>query len=247
LILVVWLGIGMLAGYKCLILLAALPGAMLIHLFFRRPRAASRRRLILIFPALIAFFLLGYSALIWFFPEVGRLFIVRLNILSGGIAAFLGGETGFPPGYWEWFNSELFKSFWLKFGWLKFELPEAGYAVFRCAVGAALVGIFTFLIRWAAGISVTRRAERESLLIMIFFAAVTIGAYYLFWGLRPAAASVQGRHLFLVMPAWAILFVFGWSRIFPSRWEKQVAYGLPAGMAVISLISLFGYIIPAFS
>ncbi|MDP8275731.1 MAG: hypothetical protein RAO92_04950, partial [Candidatus Euphemobacter frigidus] len=88
---------------------------------------------------------------------------------------------------------------------------------------------------------------RESILILILYAAVALGAYYLFWGLKGTDTTTQGRHLFIVMPAWAILFIFGWCRFFPARLEKGVSYSLLAGFVLLNVVSILFYIIPTFA
>ncbi|MDP8275402.1 MAG: glycosyltransferase family 39 protein, partial [Candidatus Euphemobacter frigidus] len=145
LILLLWHGIGLMVNYKFLIMLAALPGVMLIHLGRPRPRAFSFKKLILWSGALIAIFLMAYAALVWYFPQVARVFIIRTNILYSTLSSYFRGETYFPAGFWPWFHTELFKSFWLKYGWLKFELPPVFYLVLKIASLVALSGVGLFL------------------------------------------------------------------------------------------------------
>jgi 4-amino-4-deoxy-L-arabinose transferase-like glycosyltransferase len=247
LILLLWHGIGLLVNYKFLILLLALPGVILIHLCSHRQLIPSLKKLLLWSGVIILMLLLAYSGLIWYFSEIARVFIIRVNILYSTFSSFLQGKTYFPVGHWHWFHGELFKSFWLKYGWLKFELPLPFYLILKIASLAALAGIGIFLGRWILNRDKFSSQAREAVLTLLLYAAVTLGAYYLFWGLKGGNTTTQGRHLFLVMPAWAILFVFGWCRFFPARYEKGVSYSLLAGFVLLNAVSILFYIIPTFA
>jgi len=238
LILLLWHGLGLLINYKFLILLAALPGIMLIHLCRQRPRAFAFKKLILWSGVFIVILLMAYAGLVWYFPRVARIFIIRINILYLTLSSCLQGKTYFPPGFWHWFHAELFKSFWLKYGWLKYELPLFFYLVLKIASLIALAGVGLFLGRWVLKKTKFSEQARGGIITLVFYAAVALGAYYLFWGLKGTNTTTQGRHLFIVMPAWAILFIFGWSRFFPSRYEKGVSNSLLASFAILNAISI---------
>ncbi len=240
---------GLLVSYKFLILVPALLGSAFIYLLSRSRRSPSDCAGKLLAGCGVAAVLsvLAYCGLIWTFPAIARLFIVRLRLLYSTVSGCLLGKTFFPPGYWPWFNQELFKSFWLKYGWLKFELPPAFYLLWKIAAGVALAGIVLFLFRWLLGKSRLDLSGRGSLLTLLFYAAIALGTYYAFWGLKGANTTTQGRHLFLVIPAWSTLFVRGWLEVFPARWERGLSIGLILGFILLDLISLFGYIAPMFS
>ncbi|MFH1038456.1 MAG: phospholipid carrier-dependent glycosyltransferase [PVC group bacterium] len=245
--LLLWYGLGLLVNYKCLILLSALPGVMIIHFFLHRPRTLSFKKVMIWFGVIFLVFLVAYSGMVWYYSAIARVFIVRVNILYSMLASFLRGDTYFRAGFWHWFHAELFKSFWLKYGWLKFELPPPVYLVLKIASLFSLAGIGLFLGQWIVTRGKIPSQTREAIITLLFFAAVTLGAYYLFWGLRGEDTTTQGRHLFLVMPAWSILFIFGWSRFFPARWITGVSYGLLAGFILLDAVSILFYIIPTFS
>lgn len=246
LFLLLWHGIGLLINYKFLILIFALPGVALIHLCRQRTGTLSLKKLVLWSGVIVSMLLLAYSWLVWYFPGIARIFVVRVNILYSTLSSFFQGKTYFPVGFWHWFNSELFKSFWLKYGWLKYELPPIFYLILKIASLAALAGIGLFLGRWIMSFDKLTNRAREAVLTLLLYATVTLGAYYLFWGLKGGNTTTQGRHLFLVMPAWAILFVFGWCRFFPARYEKRVSYSLLAGFVLLNAVSILFYIIPTF-
>ncbi len=247
LLLALWQGAGLLAGYKLLIVWAALGGGLLLGPFFAGNGIFPIRRFFILSSLAAAFLLTAYSVLAWHFPPVTRVFVVRLNLLADTIVNFCSGRTNFPEGYWSWFNRELFRSFWLKYGWLRYELPAAYYSGFMVATLGALVGLTLFLAgrpRRNPGPASRGRAAAFSLMV---YAVVALGGYYLFWGLKPEATSTQGRHLFLVMPAWAILFVLGWRQLLPARGEWVLAATVTLVFLALNLVSLFGYILPTFS
>ena len=239
-------GFGLLVNYKFLILIPALGGAWFIHYLVKGREYLPVKKLGSWLFLLALVILLGYSLLVWYAPAIARVFIVRINILYTTVRSFLTEGTLVPEGYWHWFNNELFKTFWLKYGWLRFALAPFYYIVFKLVSLAALAGIVFFLTFCLAGRSGTSRGIQESVLTLLLYAAVTIGAYYLFWGLRVTSPTTQGRHLFLVLPAWFILFVFGWCRLFPARWEKRICIAILSFFLAVSVLSLFGYILPTF-
>ncbi len=111
-----FLGLGLMINYKGLILLAVLSVVLLLHFLPRRRRAPAPVRAAGGAGLVVLILAAGYAALVWHFPEVARVFIVRLNIFSSTLLDFLHGRTNFRPDYWSWFHGELFKSFWLKYG-----------------------------------------------------------------------------------------------------------------------------------
>lgn len=237
---------GMMVSYKFLLLVPPLFTVWLIQLFFRGRKTFSWLRFFIWFFLIIIFLILGFSWLVWFFPEIARIFIFRINTFYSIISRYLLGKTFFPKGYWPWFNRELFKSFWLKFGWLKFELAPAFYLVLKIATGISLVGVLFLFVKWLFKKSELKPGQWESVLTLFIYAIFVLGGYYAFWGLKRASTTTQGRHLFLVMPAWSILFVLGWSGLFPARWRNGICICLLLGFIGLDIASLFGYLIPAF-
>jgi len=239
LILLLCYGIGLLVNYKFLILLPVLPGVVFIHLCFNPHRIISLKKLVLWSGGIGAILLLAYSGLVWYFPEIARIFVIRVNILYLTLSSFLKGNTLLPAGHWHWFNSELFKSFWLKYGWLKYELPSIFYLILQIASLAALAGIGIFVVRWITRFDKLTRRDREGVLTLLLYAVVALGSYYLFWGIKGANTTTQARHLFIVMPAWSILFIFGWCQYFPARFQKKVSIVIPAGFGILNVIAIF--------
>ncbi len=240
-------GVGLLVSYKFLILLPPLVLSVWLCLPAGGARGFFSLKTLLRAVVIVLIIILGYSLLVWYFPQIARLFLMRIIILFSTLYNFFTGLAYYPQGYWGWFNRELFKSFWLKYGWMKFELPAGFYLFLQFFSLGALAGNILFLIKWFRGRSKLSSGQRRGILILIIYALATLGAYYLFWGLRGGASTTaQGRHLFIALPAWSILFVFGWTRLFPGRWRQPVISILTALFLALGLFSLFGSIVPVF-
>ena len=235
-------GVGLLVSYKFLILLPPLVLSVWLCLPAGRRGFFSLKTLLGALVILLII-ILGYALLVWYFPRIARLFLMRIIILFSTLYNFCTGIAYFPRGFWGWFNRELFKSFWLKYGWLKFELPAGFYLFLQFFSLGALAGNILFLIKWFRGRSKLSSGQRRGILILIIYALATLGAYYLFWGLRGGASTTaQGRHLFIVLPAWSVLFVFGWSRLAPERHRKKMVVGLTVLFLIVTISVLIDII-----
>jgi len=244
--LLLWHGIGVLVNYKFVILLGALPGVVLIHLYLRQPRTYSFKKLLFCSGVVIVMLLISYAGMAWYFPRIARLFVIRTNILYSTISTYFQSKTSFPPGYWPWFSLEVFKSFWLKYGWLTYELPLFFYRILQIASLIALAGLGLFWGKIIIGKNGGAWPAREGILTLILYASAALVAYYLFWGLKVTGTTTQGRHLFIVMPAWAILFILGWIQFFPARFERGVSLGILSAFALFTIISICFFILPTF-
>lgn len=246
-IILLCIGLGILVNYKGLILLAAFPGVVIIHCLFRHGRFPSLGRVAGRAGLILLLLLAGYSALVWHFPELARIFVVRINILCSTVCSFFRGRTRFPPGFWPWFNSELIKSFWLKYGWLKFEIPLIVYSALTAAAAAAMPGIGWFLVKRLRSRPSARSVAAEPVITLLFLSGTTLAVVYLFWGLKASSAITQGRHLFMMMAAWGVLFTLGWSSFFPARWARRTGYCLTGAFFLLAAVSILFFIRPAFS
>ena len=84
-------------------------------------------------------------------------------------------------------------------------------------------------------------------MVLIAFAFSVLIAYYCFWGLRFHHTTTQGRHFFIAMPAGAIIMILGWGAFFPWRWRNLSYFVFMAGIILLDLVALFGYIRPTFT
>ncbi len=176
--------------------------------------------------------------LVWFSPGLMGGMISRLGLFARGLSAVLAGRAELPRGYWGWFGNELFQSFWLRFGWMRYSLPEAYYAWLRILCLGAGMGL-------AAGLFSRRLSPR--LTVPLLFAVFSLGAVYLGWGMSPADTSPQGRYLFIALSPLSIVFLSGFLEFFPDRARPGAALTMAAVSAVLALVSLLGYIVPVFS
>lgn len=119
-------------------------------------------------------------------------------------------QWGLPLGDWlGW----LFASFWGQFGWFSIALvrgsPWAWLIGVQCAVG--LVGALVALVR-ARG---AQRAQIAALLALVGLALVPLllNALIDFYPIQ------QGRYLFPVLPAIALLVALGQATLVPTRWH----------------------------
>ena len=119
-------------------------------------------------------------------------------------------QWGLPLG--DWF-SWLFASFWGQFGWFSIALvrgsPWAWLIGAQCAAG--LVGALVALVR-ARG---ARRAQIAALLVLVGLALIPLllNALIDFYPIQ------QGRYLFPVLPAIALLIALGQATLVPMRWH----------------------------
>jgi len=119
-------------------------------------------------------------------------------------------QWGLPLG--DWF-SWLFASFWGQFGWFSITLvrgsPWAWLIGTQCAVG--LVGTLVALVR-ARG---AQRAQIAVLLVLVGLALLPLllNALIDFYPIQ------QGRYLFPVLPAIALLIALGQATLVPARWH----------------------------
>lgn len=239
-------GIGILVSYKFLILIPALLVAWFIYFLFSGREIFPARKFLAWCGLALVIIAVGYSFLAWNRPDIARIYVIRLSRLSSIVSDYCRGRTQVAPHYWRWFRNELFKSFWLKFGWLRFELSPCFYAVLKVASALSLLGIIIALFKWLFGKSVSGKDQKRFFLTLIGYAVFALGAYFLFWGLKGIDTTAQGRHLFLVLPAWSILFVWGWTELFPPRWRKGICVGLLLCFILLDVIALVGYIIPTY-
>jgi hypothetical protein len=214
--------LGLFVSYKFLILLGAYFLVLAAELL-RPPIGVSRRpacrTLVCEASALFAL----YCALLWFAPDLVGIFLGRFRMLAASVAGYLAGTSVHEPGYWRWFGAMLFKSFWLYFGWLRYPAPAALYGAWGGLTVLSLFGAAARLSGGRAEEKEPREAPCRGLGLIAFFAGTVIAAYYAFWGLRGGHTTTQGRHLFLALPAWAIIFVWGLTGLVPFRWRDTVS------------------------
>lgn len=236
--------LGFLASYKFFMIIPALVFWLLV--VFPAGLSSRRARLRLV-PAAVGALAAAITAAYLFSPRLTRIYSAYPERMAAVLGDFISGRSSPPPGYWSWFHRELFKSTWLKFGWLKFEFAPPVYSVLRAVTVASAAGV-----AWTAVKTMFPRKKRDKagagpLLILVAFTLSVLVSYYCFWGPRFQATTTQGRHFFIALPAGAILIVLGWGAFFPRRWRNLSYLVFVGGMVYLDLLALFGYIRPTFA
>jgi len=219
--------VGAASGYRFLAVL--LPGL----LFLLWPGRGRR----VWFPVGLLFLLAAlYTATAWFRPEFLHPPVSRLARFWQAVAGTISGRTGFPGGYGTWFSREVFESFWLKFGWMRYSLPPSWYRFYQ-----------TLCLVAAAGLTAGFLAGRlRRMLLPLLLGGGALAALYLAWGGTPKDTSPQGRYLFVTLAPLAVLFLTGILNLFPRRRVAAVSLLLSALWLGLAAGAFLRYIIPAF-
>jgi hypothetical protein len=236
---------GVLVSYKCLVLPAIYLLTLLIQLFLPL-RKGERQKAVAAVLSTALLFLLAYCFLIWNRPELIRLFMGRLNVLYQKAGGWLGGELRPASHYFSWYHREVFKSFFLKFGWARYSAGEGYYLFLKLLGVASLLGWIIWFVRVKRKMPRVSREQARSLLTLLGAVITVTAIYYLYWGVGWRMVTAQGRHLFLALPAWTILFCFGWRAFGGERRRKAIYLFLLLCWVALDNIALFAYIIPTF-
>jgi hypothetical protein len=134
-------------------------------------------------------------------------------------------------------------SYWALFGWFNVFAAPWMYRVWWVMVRLALLGLVVFVIEqrtehraprpvWA-GLSVV------ALSFLLVFGSV--------WRFIMIVLGSQGRYLMPAVAAISSLLILGLGTLLPRRWMPGLAILLGAGHLAITLVCLFGFILPAYS
>ena len=254
--------LAVLTTYKSLEIVPVLFAGIALSVF--RPGTKKRRTAAGAVSLLVLIAL--YSALVWTTPGTVRVVMARLADLGENLSGWLRGEARVAARSYPGFHRELFRSFWVKFGWARFSLPAWYYAITASASLAAAGGlVFSLLSVVAAafrpraisqaearGCPITAqcrgddRARWRPVCLLLLACLCALAGYYGYWGLQPRISTVQGRHLFPAISAWAILFVLGGREIVAPRWRNAVSGAILGLLAVLDAIAIFLFIFPTF-
>lgn len=196
--------------------------------------------------AAVALLAVLYSALVWAAPGAVSVIMARLSSLGRTWSAWRAGSSPAAAVAYPHFHRELFRSFWLKFGWARFSLPPWYYAVTAAATLVAAAGLAVSPFRRRT-VPADGRADGAAVGLLLFAGACALLAYYLSWGLEARTSTVQGRHLFPALAAWSLLFVLGWRGLAPEGRRRAVYGFLLALLALLDAVALFGFIFPTFA
>lgn len=194
--------------------------------------------------SLIALWIL-FQALIWWAPFTARLMIIKLLKCWHNFSGLIRGSEHPASFYYPWFHTELFKSFWLKFGWAFFTMKQVYYHLLKVVSLVSLIGVIIFTVRAFRRKSAISLPTKRAFFTLIGAVIITLTGYYLYWG-TGKMVSAQGRHLFVSLPAWAILFNLGFRELCPKRYRPILYIALISSLVILNAIALFGYILPTF-
>ena len=158
-------------------------------------------------------------------------------------------------GLFGFFLRGLFESFWGRFGWLNGRLAPFWYLMMGGMTAIAFLGIGEWFMRPAKSRPERKNWQRDVIAIfagsLLLAIVLAVGREFRTWSHFVITrhdltifSIPQGRYIFPVMIPIATLFVLGTREMFPRRWRSM---GWAAGLcsvALLSAISIFGYIIP---
>lgn len=240
---ILFTAIGFMVSYKFFMILPALSFSLPLAIWIRSSARGCRFRLVVILLGEMVVVVVAYHLLP---ASLISLYAQRLKLLFYPLKDFLTGQTVLPPGYWQWFNRNLFESTWLKFGHLRYVLPGMIYRILSVVTLICAAGTVWTMIKVAIG-KKSELLKSNYLYVAVIFVLSVLGAYYCFWGIRYPVTTMQGRHFFIALPAGAILAVLGWGAFFPCRCRNLSYLVFATGMSVFNLLALFGYIRPVYA
>ena len=232
--------------YKCLTLIPIFILGICVYLFFSPEVQKNRVRIVLTISGLLFAGVIVYSFLVWSNPRIAQIFIFKASDLHSKFLRLLSGDLHFATYYYPWFHNEVFKSFWIKFGWAMYSVNPVYYLIIKVISIISLIGLVVFLIKMAIIKSYVSSSVRRAILTLIISSAIVLIVYYWYWGLGARQVTAQGRHLFVGLPAWAILFVLGLRELSPKKFRVPLYFLLLGCFILFNIVSIFGYIIPVF-
>jgi hypothetical protein len=237
---------GTLVTYKCLMLIPIFLFGIAIYLCFQ-PQGLKKWRSWLYYCALILLAsVFIYHSFIRISPSNARILIINTSRFFTNMRNLLDGNLHLASFYYPWFHNELFKSFWIKFGWVIFTLKPIYYHVLKIISLSALIGLLISFIKSITGRKKLSPEFKRSLFTLLLANVIVLAGYYIYWGVGYRLVTSQGRHLFISLTAWAILFVFGLRELTPKKIRVGLYLFLVVGILLLNGISLFAYILPTF-
>lgn len=167
-----------------------------------------------------------------------------------GVKRFIGVEyyiLGYVLPNKEWWNTfyrVLFQSFWLTFGWMGFALKPAWYVLLKSMVAMSAIGLGILLTNVLRDPSRLTSWQKSGLVLLFLSSLFSIMDAHLYHGIRLQLA--QGKHLFVTLPATAILITIGIREILPKRFLNLGSLLFIIFFIVLDCVSLLGYIFPTY-
>ncbi len=139
-------------------------------------------------------------------------------------------------------------SFWATFGWFNILVPDWMYDFYKILLRAAGSGLLVFI---AKRIITRSRKVKIDLTIdssaLIILGVVPIAGTMVLSRLIATEGGIQGRQLLPILPALALLMVFGLWHLFPKIFRKGMFLGVGILMLAFTAIIPARYIAPAYA
>ena len=235
-----------LVTYKCLTLVPIFILGICVYILCSPDVRKGWWQIILAMSGLLFACVVFYSYLVWRNPRIAEIFIIKASDLYYKIISLLRGDLHLATYYYPWLHNEVFKSFWIKFGWTMYSVNPIYYLILKVISIIALIGLVIFLIKMVIIKNYVSFGVRRSIFTLIISGVIVLIVYYWYWGLGARHVTAQGRHLFVGLPAWAILFVLGLRELFPKKFRILLYLLVLIGFVLFDIVSIFGYIIPVF-
>jgi 4-amino-4-deoxy-L-arabinose transferase-like glycosyltransferase len=133
-----------------------------------------------------------------------------------------------------------FKSFWAQFGWMGVLVDKRIYLALALLCGVAALGLLLFIWRsWRGGLDPYRC---WALFLLAAMVALVLGAD-LWYNLK--FVQTQGRYLFPAIVPIGLFFVLGLREVLSREHENFLFALVFLGLAVLDVICLFGFVVPA--
>lgn len=136
-----------------------------------------------------------------------------------------------------WLARGVFRSFWL--GWIGIAFDGWIYWLIGAVCLVGLAGFVAWLVRRWRGLD---GASRWSLALLGLHAAITVAS--LVQWTATVLGTDQGRLIFPVLPAVALVLTAGWAWWAGDRWRAWALGGLVGGMLLLAVITPLRYIGP---
>jgi len=133
---------------------------------------------------------------------------------------------------------DLYQSFWARFGWMS--IAAGGWMY--CAWGGFLLACLAGWIFPRRGAEALPPGSKRSLILLLTsFLVLLLGVVKN----NLLVPQSQGRFLFPALGAVSILLAAGWLRLFDAKRQAAAALMMVLFLSALSLIALFGYLLPA--
>jgi hypothetical protein len=162
---------------------------------------------------------------------------VEINVTTYGDHTFWEGLA-----WWQGAIPYAWTTYWGRIGHGDLGLPDLVYQGLGVFGLVGLVGLGRQLLRPTLDSPPEQRASLAFLLVAVLVAFTGLLAY-----ISRSPTGAQGRYLFTVCAAFAILLVLGWQAWLPPRAHAALAGGVFAGMGLFATLVLALYLWPVYS